>query len=131
MDWDTWAAKTELTLAVGSDSRFRDLFAPGGCFSDPVTPATTDIESIEQITETSFPDWRQRITSIRGDARSGAFEWIGQGTLGGSTPIEIHGCTVVDVDDAGQVTSWRDYFDLKQVERQLGAPVGGADGGES
>jgi len=129
VDWEAWAASTEATLAVGSDARFRDLFAPGGRFSDPVTPATTDIESIEQITESSFPDWRQQITSVRGDDHSAAFEWIGRGTLGGSIPIEIHGCTVVLVDNSGQVTSWRDYFDLKEVERQLGAAVDVPDGG--
>ncbi len=129
MDWDAWAASTEATLAVGSDARFRDLFAPGGRFSDPVTPPTTDIESIEQITESSFSDWRQQIVSVRGDDRSGAFEWVGRGTLGGTTPIEIHGCTVVAVDGDGQVTSWRDYFDLKEVEAQLGRSIAAPEAG--
>ncbi|HXX89264.1 MAG TPA: nuclear transport factor 2 family protein [Acidimicrobiales bacterium] len=121
MDWQAWAATTQVALAVGSERRFRDLFAPGGTFSDPVTPATTDIESIEQVTESAFPDWRQEITSIRGDGTSCAFEWVGRGTLGGTTPIRIEGCTVVAVDDAGRVTAWRDYFDLQAVERQARA----------
>lgn len=123
VDWDRWAASLEMTFAVGSDARFRDLFAPGGTFSDPVTAPTTDIGSIEQITESSFPDWHQEVSSIRGDDGSGAFEWVGRGTLGGTTPIEIHGCTVVAVDSSGLVTAWRDYFDLKEVERQLGAAI--------
>jgi limonene-1,2-epoxide hydrolase len=28
--------------------------------------------------------------------------------------------TLVDVDAHGQVTRWRDYFDMKAVEEQLG-----------
>ena len=36
-------------------------------------------------------------------------------------PIEIHGCTVVDVDGDGLVTRWRDYFDLKEIEAQVAA----------
>ena len=129
MDWDAWVTSTETTLAMGSERRFRDLFAPGGRFSDPVTPSTTDIESIELMTESSFPDWRQQMTSIRGDDSSGAFEWVGRGTLGGTTPIEIHGCTVVTVDAAGLVVTWRDYFDLQAVERQVGQVLDAGDGG--
>ena len=47
------------------------------------------------------------------------------GTLGGTIPIEIHGSTVVDVNGDGLVTRWRDYFDLKEIERQADpAPAG-------
>jgi limonene-1,2-epoxide hydrolase len=29
------------------------------------------------------------------------------------------GVTVVDVDEQGRVTRWRDYFDMKSVEEQI------------
>ena len=88
------------------------------------------------MTKASFPDWRQEILSVHGDETGGAFEWIGRGTLGGTIPIEIHGCTVVDVNEDGLVTRWRDYFDLKEIERQIAgiparrppAPLAGPDG---
>jgi limonene-1,2-epoxide hydrolase len=119
VDWEKWAADTQATLAVGSGGRFRDLFAPGGLFSDPVTAPTSDIASIEEMTESSFADWRQEIISIRGDTSGCAFEWIGRGTLGGSTPIVIEGCTVVAIDSQGLVSNWRDYFDLQAIDRQV------------
>ena len=97
------------------------MFAPGGTFSDPVSPPTTDLSAIEEMTGASFPDWRQEITWVHGDDGAGVFEWTGRGTLGGTIPIELHGCTVVDVDGGGLVTRWRDYFDLKEIEGQVAA----------
>jgi limonene-1,2-epoxide hydrolase len=91
-------------------------------FTDPVTTAATDIASIEDMTDASFPDWSQEITASHGDRSGGAFEWIGRGTLG-ATPIQLHGCTMVELDDDGQVTRWRDYFDLKEIEGQLGSSI--------
>jgi SnoaL-like domain len=117
MDWAQWRVQVEAGL--GPDGDFQSLFAPGALFSDPVNAPTTDLSEIEAMTEASFPDWRQEITWVHGDETGGAFEWIGSGTLGGTTPVEIHGCTVVDVDAAGRVTRWRDYFDLKEIEDQL------------
>jgi hypothetical protein len=35
----------------------------------------------------------------------------------------MHGATVVEVDDAGRVTSWRDYLDRKEPEDQIRAAV--------
>jgi len=121
MDWDDW--RTKLALALGPDGKgqFQGLFAPGALFSDPVNEPTTDLKAIEDMTEASFPDWRQEIHSVHGDEEGGVFEWTGRGTLGGTTPVEIHGCTVVDVDSRGLVVRWRDYFDLKEIEQQLEA----------
>ncbi len=117
MDWDEWAERLE--HALGPEGDFPSFFAPGALFSDPVNAPTTDIASIEEMTQSMFPDWNQEITSVHGDASAGAFEWIGRGSLGGRTPIVIHGCTVVDVDGEGLVTRWRDYFDLKEIEEQV------------
>lgn len=118
MDWSSWAKRLE--VALGPEGDFPSFFAPGALFSDPVNAPTTDIAAIEEMTKASFPDWRQEIVSVHGDESGGAFEWIGRGTLGGTTPIVIHGSTVVDVDGDGLVTRWRDYFDLKEIDSQLG-----------
>ena len=117
-----------MTTALGPDGEFASLFAPGALFSDPVNPPTTDLAAIEAMTDASFPDWRQEIITVHGDEMAGAFEWIGRGTLGGTTPIVIHGCTVVDVDSDGLVTRWRDYFDLQEIEAQIGTGGTGAAG---
>ena len=117
MDWPSWAKRLE--VALGAEGDFPSFFAPGALFSDPVNAPTADIASIEEMTRASFPDWRQQILSVRGDDAGGSFEWIGRGTLGGTIPIEIHGCTVVDIDGTGLVTRWRDYFDLKEIEGQV------------
>jgi hypothetical protein len=110
-------------MALGPEGDFPSFFAPGALFSDPVNAPTTDIAAIEEMTNASFPDWRQEITSVRGDDNGGAFEWIGRGTLGGTIPIEIHGCTAVDVNGSGLVTRWRDYFDLKEIDAQITPPA--------
>jgi hypothetical protein len=126
MEWSSWAVR--LQSALGPEGDFPSFFAPGALFSDPVNAPTPDIAAIEEMTKASFPDWRQEITSVHGDEASGAFEWIGRGTLGGTIPIEIHGCTVVDVNADGLVTRWRDYFDLKEIDGQLTtAPVAPSD----
>ena len=78
-----------------------------------------------------FPDWTQEIVSIRGGERWAVFEWVGRATytpLGGSGPgagarIEMHGATIVEVDEAGLVTRWRDYLDRKEPEEQIRAAV--------
>ncbi len=123
MDWASWAAKLE--SALGPDGDFPSFFAAGALFSDPVNPPTGDIAGIEEMTKASFPDWTQEISWVHGDEHGGAFEWIGRGTLGGIIPVEIHGCTVVDLDDRGLVTRWRDYFDLKDIDAQVSALTSG------
>jgi limonene-1,2-epoxide hydrolase len=124
VDWAGWAARLE--RALGPEGDFPSFFAPGALFSDPVNEPTTDIAGIEEMTQAMFPDWSQEITSVHGDATAGVFEWIGRGTLGGTVPIVIHGCTVVEVNGDGLVTRWRDYFDLKEIEDQAsGRPKAG------
>jgi hypothetical protein len=117
MDWSAWASKAQEILTTSApEGEFRTLFAPGAEFSDPVNGPTTDIDSIEAMTRSVYPDWRQEITAVFGDDRGGAFEWIGTGTLGGTTPTVLHGCTVLEIDDQGLVLRWRDYFDLREIE---------------
>ena len=128
MEWEAFTARLATALGADAQVRLRELFAPGGVFSDPVTASTTDIASIEAMTDASFPDWTQEITCTHGDASGGAFEWIGRGTIGGATRIEMHGCTMVELDTDGCVTRWRDYFDLKEIEAQMGRTIEDAQG---
>jgi limonene-1,2-epoxide hydrolase len=123
VDWDDWTKRLKLALGADATVRLRELFASDGVFSDPVTKSTTDIKSVEDITDASFPDWQQEVTASHGDSTGGAFEWIGRGTIGGTIRIEMHGCTMVELDTEGQVTRWRDYFDLKEIETQRGATI--------
>jgi hypothetical protein len=117
MDWQAWAEKAERILTYEApEGAFRTLFAPGGEFSDPVNGPTTDIDGIEALTRSVYPDWRQEITAVFGDDRGGAFEWVGRGTLGGKTPTVLHGCTMLEVDDEGLILRWRDYFDLRELD---------------
>jgi len=122
VDWDAWTERLRLALGANATVRLRELFAPGGVFSDPVTEATRDIASVEDVTDASFPDWSQEVVASYGNGRGGAFEWVGRGTLG-PTPIVIHGCTMVELDGDGLVTRWRDYFDLKAIETQMGGTI--------
>ena len=126
-DWNAWARQVERALDVvnRSDTDFQSLFAPGATFIDPTqTKTTADLPDVSRATQAIFPDWTQEVTSIRGGDDWAAFEWIGRGTFswqGKNTgrAIEMEGVTLVEVDDKGLVTWWRDYFDMKGVEEQM------------
>lgn len=125
MDWSAWASRAEEILTTSAPwGAFGTLFAPGAEFSDPVNGPTTDLDSIEAMTRSVYPDWRQKITAVFGDDRGGAFEWVGTGTLLGTTPTVLHGCTMLEIDDQGLVLRWRDYFDLREIDSGQTAPQG-------
>jgi hypothetical protein len=117
-DWDRYARKLEAALDMRGGTGFRDLFAPGARFADPANAPTEDLRDIQQQTRKVFPDWHQEITSIRGGDDWAVFEWIGRGTFN-STPITMHGATIIELDGDGRITSWRDYLDRKEPEDQI------------
>lgn len=125
MDWEAWAKRAERALDVAGRGDWKGLFAPEATFGDPHTPSTKDLGSISRQTRKIFPDWRQEITSIRGTDRWAVFEWIGRGTFsmpgvpGEGTPITMRGATIVEVNEEGLVTWWRDYLDRKEPEEQI------------
>ena len=125
MNWDDWARKTERALDMAEGGDWKGLFAADATFGDPHTPSTKDLRSVARHTRKIFPDWRQEITTIRGGDRWAVFEWIGRGTFtmadtpGSGTPIEMHGATIVEINEAGLVTWWRDYLDRKEPEEQI------------
>ena len=123
-DWDLFARRLEAALDMrtplpGSEpGGFRALFAPGAQFADPANPATDDLRAIQRQTRDVFPDWHQEITSMRGDDDWAVFEWVGRASYQG-IPIEMHGCSIIELDDDGLITSWRDYLDRKEPEQQI------------
>jgi hypothetical protein len=132
MDWEAWAKRVERAIDVAGRGDWAGLFAPAATFADPhTTTPTEDLRSISRQTKRIFPDWTQEITSIRGGDRWAVFEWIGRATYtpkspdapGAGAAIEMHGATIVEVDDEGLVTSWRDYLDRKEPEEQITAAV--------
>jgi len=133
MDWEAWARRTEQALDVAGRGDWQGLFAAGATFGDPHTPSTTDLGSVARLTRRIFPDWRQEITRIRGADGWAVFEWIGRGTFtmagspGDGTAVTIHGATIVEVDERGLVTSWRDYLDRKEPEEQILRAISGSE----
>jgi hypothetical protein len=130
VDWEAWARRVERAIDVAGRGDWAGLFAPGATFADPATTTPTeDMRKIARDTKSIFPDWTQEITSIRGGDRWAFFEWIGRATYtprrpdgpGAGAAIEMHGATVVEIDDAGLVTRWRDYLDRKEPEDQIRA----------
>jgi hypothetical protein len=127
-DWDAWARRVEQALDVThrADTDFQDLFAPDATFIDPTQVASTpELPDRSRRTQAIFPDWTQEVTSIRGGEDWAAFEWVGRGTFNPhgqnatGPSVTMDGVTLVDVDDKGRVTRWRDYFDMKTVEEQF------------
>jgi limonene-1,2-epoxide hydrolase len=122
MDWEAWARTFE--VVKGPDA-FAALFAEGGRFCDPVTPWTTDVRKVATDTDAIFPDWAQRVDRIRGGEDWAVFEWTGTATFktgnGPGIPVSMQGATLVEVDAAGKVTSWRDYLDTNEPTQQIQA----------
>ncbi len=121
VDWVAWTARAARALDLTAGASLEDwvgLFAAGGTYEDPVNPCTTDVGSIHLLTKATLPDWRSTILSVTGDSTTGAFEWVGEATVG-HRRVRMTGCTIVEVDDAGLATRWRDYFDMKDFEAQL------------
>ena len=129
-DWDAYARKLEDALDMRTRGGFLDLFAPGARFADPANAPTEDLRDIQHQTRAVMPDWRQEVTSIRGGDDWAFFEWIGRATYhardggpGDGASITMHGATIIEVDGAGLITSWRDYLDRKEPEQQIKAAL--------
>jgi hypothetical protein len=84
-----------------------------------------------------FPDWKQRIDTIRGGDDWAVWEWTGtanfypDGPDGTAIPIVMEGATVIEVDNEGRVTRWRDYLDTNEPIQQIqkGMAASGHDAG--
>jgi hypothetical protein len=119
-DWSAYGRELEAALDMRNPvpGAFRALFATGARFTDPANPSTDDLRSIQQQTRDVFPDWHQDVTSIRGGDDWAVFEWIGRATYEGIA-VEMHGCSIIELDGDGLITSWRDYLDRKEPEQQI------------
>jgi hypothetical protein len=126
-DWEAYARTLEAALDMRTRGGFLALFAPGATFADPANAPTDDLRDIQLQTRAVMPDWHQEVTSIRGGDDWAVFEWIGHATYttssgngpGHGAPITMHGATIIEVDDAGLITAWRDYLDRKEPEQQI------------
>ena len=134
MDWEAWARRFE---SVDDLDSWISLFAEERAFRDPVTPWTPDIHGVHELTQSIFPDWTQRVDTIRGGDRWAVFEWTGWGTYKGpgaeaspGVPVVTEGATIIEVDEAGKVTRWRDYLDTNESIRQIEAGLRAAGGGD-
>ena len=38
-------------------------------------------------------------------------------------PLALHVAAVLEVDEAGKISAWREYYDSKEINVQLGADV--------
>lgn len=125
VDWAAWVARFE---DPGGPDGFAGLFADGGLFCDPVTPWTEDVRKVAEDTERLFPDWRSTVDRLLPGGDWAVIEWTGTGTYQAGTPeavvVTIHGATVVEVDEAGQVVRWRDYLDTNEPMNQIGNASG-------
>ncbi len=121
MDWQAWAMDFE----SGDGAKFTAWFADGGLFCDPVTTWTTDVQKVADQTHEHFPDWHAHVDALRTGDGWAVAEWTGFGTYHGdpSRPVEVtmHGATVVEVDEQGKVTRWRDYLDTGEPMAQIKA----------
>lgn len=129
IDWDAWRDRLVEALDFRlAEPAFRDLFAPGGSFQDPSMSPTTDIGSAEAATLAFCPDWHQELTSFRHGEDWAVFQWYGEGTFPGlpdgsaaGATLSQEGMTIVSVDRAGRITSYRDYLDRKEMTDQVKA----------
>jgi len=126
VDWEAWARAYE---SMDGPDAFAALFAPEGVFCDPVTPWTTDVRMVASDTDAIFPDWAQRIDTIRGGDDWAVFEWTGTGTFarpdGPGIPIVMEGATIIVVDANGLILTWRDYLDTNEPMGQISAGLAG------
>jgi limonene-1,2-epoxide hydrolase len=67
-------------------------------------------------------DVRIEILSIASAGQTVFTERLDCMTMGGK-PAEFHIAGVFDVGEDGKITTWRDYFDTKEMEAHVGAEV--------
>ena len=86
------------------------------------------MQAVADQTYRVFPDWRQQIERIRGGDDWAVFEWSGSGTYRGpgaedgpGFPVRIEGATIVEVNDDGLITAWRDFPDVYASMQQITA----------
>ena len=70
-----------------------------------------------------FANYRTEIKTIVSTDRTVLLERVDSQTIGQKveTPVTLHAVAVVEIDADGKIAAWRDYFDSKEVEAQLGA----------
>jgi len=71
-----------------------------------------------------FRDLRCEIKAIASTNHTVLIERLDTMTVGRDRkPLTLHVAAVLEVDEAGKISAWREYYDSKEINAQLGADV--------
>jgi limonene-1,2-epoxide hydrolase len=71
-----------------------------------------------------FGDLRIEIKAIASTDHTVLIERVDRMTVGRNRkPLALHVAAVLEVDEAGKISAWREYYDSKEINVQLGADV--------
>ena len=69
-----------------------------------------------------FRNLRIEIKALASTGSTVLLERVDSMTIG-KKPLMLHVAAVFEVDEAGKITAWREYYDSKEIAAQLGADV--------
>jgi limonene-1,2-epoxide hydrolase len=69
-----------------------------------------------------FHDLRRQIVNIA-SARSTVFVELLDSMMTRKGPLTSHLVAVLEVDDGGKISAWREYYDSKEITTQVGASM--------
>lgn len=107
-------------------NRIMTYFAPGGTYQPlvPATPAIAIGPQFEAALERQFATYYECRCELHAVAAQGRFvftERTDHVTLHvGDRKVASRVCAVFELDDAGLIVSWREYWDTGDVMRQMG-----------
>jgi limonene-1,2-epoxide hydrolase len=102
------------------------FFAPGGTYQPlvPSTPASVIGPDFEAALERQFATYHECRCELHAVAAQGPYvftERTDHVTLhAGDRKVASRVCAVFELDDAGLIVSWREYWDTGDVMRQMG-----------
>jgi limonene-1,2-epoxide hydrolase len=91
----------------------------------PVTGRAALRDELMRQASLGFRNLRCEITAIASTGHTVLHERVDSMTIG-KTPLSVHVVAVVEVDEAGQIAAWREYYDSKELTTQLGADASSA-----
>jgi limonene-1,2-epoxide hydrolase len=118
MESDRWdAAKVERILTrLAPDARYH-VYA----WERPVTGH--DAIRIELLRQARlFRDLRIEIKAMASTGHTVLIERVDSFTVG-RKPLDLHVAAIFEVDSAGGISAWREYYDSKEIAAKLGADV--------
>ena len=107
-------------------ARIMSFFAPGGTYQPlvPATPAAVIGRDFEAALERQFATYHECRCEVHAFAAHGPYvftERTDHVTLhAGNRKVASRVCAVFELDDAGLIVSWREYWDTGDVMSQMG-----------